>query len=165
MYTLINSAISQNDIDHAFDTMVAYCKKYRFNFEFMNTLLFLSTRENDELKKLLHVVGELALNVLHDIVEKDKWASLIENEERPSHTELLQVIEHYVDSLIDRKDYREALRVIEEVFPLSARMINDTLLGANYLVCWRLKMFDEWPKTMEFKKPQWHPRRLLQYWR
>jgi len=160
MYTLINSTISQNDIDHAFDVITAYCKKYRFNFEFMNTLLFLSTRDTDELKKLLHVVGELALNVLHDIIEKDKWASLIENEESPSNTELLQVIEHYVDSLIDRKDYREALRVIEEVFPLVSPDDYGYLLANKLLVCWRLKMFDELAKTMEYKNQTGHPKAL-----
>ncbi len=157
MYTLINSAISQNDIDHAFDTMVAYCKD-RVQLRIRITSL-LSTRETDELKKLLHGVGELALNVLHDIVEKDKWASLIENEESPSNTELLQVIEHYVDSLIDRKDYREALRVIEEVFPLFGPDDYD-LLASKLLVCWRLKMFDELAKTMEFKNHSGHPKVL-----
>ncbi|HQN61846.1 hypothetical protein [Mesotoga prima] len=160
MYTLINSVISQNDIDHAFDTLVAYCKRYRFNFEFMNTLLFLSTGETDELKKLLHVEGELALKVLHDIVEKDKWASLIENEESPSNTELLQVIEHYVDSLIDRKDYREALRVIEEVFPLVGPDDYGYLLASKLLVCWRLNMFDELAKTMESNNHSGHPKAL-----
>ncbi|MDP1271065.1 hypothetical protein, partial [Klebsiella pneumoniae] len=80
--------------------------------------------------------------------------------ESPSNTELLQVIEHYVDSLIDRKDYGEALRVIEEVFPLVRPDDYDYLLASKLLVCWRLKMFDELAKTMEFKNHSGHPKAL-----
>jgi len=150
MYTLINSAIRQNDIDDAFDAMVGYCKKYRFNFEFMNTLLFFSARESDEMTKALHATGELALNVLHDIIDGDERASLIENEESPSNTELLRIIEHYVDSLIDQKAYSKALRIIDEVFPLVSPDDYGSLLASKLIVCWRLKDYEKLARMLEF---------------
>ncbi len=77
----------------------------------------------------------------------------------PSNTELLQVIEHYVDSLIDRKDYRKHCGLSKKSF-LFGPDDYDYLLASKLLVCWRLKMFDELAKTMEFKNHSGHPKVL-----
>ncbi len=45
MYTLMNSVVEQNDEDASFDAIAAYCKKYPYNFEFVNFLMATKAEE------------------------------------------------------------------------------------------------------------------------
>ena len=142
MYTLINAVMRNNDLDDAIEAIAAYCDRYIFNFEFMNTLLYMPTQNMDGVMKHLLFSGEMAVDFIDDVADREDEAYLMSKEESPSNREYLNLIEKYVEKLIDDKNYRKASRVIEAIDPYVNPEDLDNLFTSMTIVRWRTKDFE-----------------------
>ncbi|RLL85951.1 hypothetical protein [Mesotoga sp. BH458_6_3_2_1] len=142
MYTLINAVMRNNDLDDAIEAIAAYCDRYIFNFEFMNTLLYMPTQNMDAVMQHLLFSGEMAVDFIDDVADREDEAYLMSKEESPSNREYLNLIEKYVEKLIDDKNYRKASRVIEAIDPYVNPEDLDNLFTSMTIVRWRTKDFE-----------------------
>ncbi len=142
MYTLINAVMRNNDLDDAIEAIEAYCDRYIFNFEFMNTLLYMPTQNMDAVMQHLLFSGEMAVDFIDDVADREDEAYLMSKEESPSNREYLNLIEKYVEKLIYDKNYREASRVIEAIDPYVNPEDLDNLFTSMIIVRWRTKDFE-----------------------
>jgi len=112
MYTLINAVMRNNELDDAIEAIETYCDRYIFNFEFMNTLLFMPTKRMDQVMQHLLFSGEMAVDFIDEIADREDETYLMSKEESPSNREYMNLIEKYVEKLIYDKNYKEASRAI-----------------------------------------------------
>ena len=84
----------------------------------------------------------MAVGFIDDIADQDDEAYLLSKEESPSNREYLNLIEKYVEKLIDDKNYRKASRVIEAIDPYVNPEDLDNLFTSMTIVRWRTKDFE-----------------------
>ena len=161
MYTLINAVMRNNDLDDAIEAIENYCDRYIFNFEFMNTLLFLPTKRMDQVMQHLLFSGEMAVDFIDDIADLEDEAYLTSKEESPSNREYLDLIEKYVEKLIDDKNYKEASRAIRTVNPYINPEDIDNLFSSEMIVCWRTKDFENLRIMLEAIDDESDPKALI----
>lgn len=161
MYTLINAVMRNNDLDDAIEAIEAYCDKYIFNFEFMNTLLFMPTRKMDKVMENLQFSGEMAVDFVDDIADLEDEAYLMSKRDSPSNREYLSLIENYIEKLIQDKNYREALRAIEAVDPFVSPEDADNLYTSNMIVRWRTKDYENLELLLEAIDEESEPKALM----
>jgi len=150
MYTLMNSVVEQNDEDASFDAIAAYCKKYPYNFEFVNFLMATKAEEPDHIRKLLFEAGERAYEIISSIVvDEDEDIYLKESGESLSNTEFLNVINNYIDRLIAKKDYRRVAKIADTVLPLLGYEDSKELLANSLIAHWRQKDYKKLPELFE----------------
>ncbi|RLL88060.1 hypothetical protein BG32_14015 [Mesotoga sp. HF07.pep.5.2.highcov] len=161
MYTLINAVMRNNDLDDAIEAIAAYCDRYIFNFEFVNTLLYMPSKNMDKVMQLLLFSGEMAVGFIDDIADQDDEAYLMSKEESPSNREYLNLIEKYVEKLIYDKNYREASRVIEAIDPYVNPEDLDNLFTSMTIVRWRTKDFENLRIMLEAINEEDDPKALV----
>ncbi len=161
MYTLINAVMRNNDLDDAIEAIENYCDRYIFNFEFVNTLLFLPTKRMDQVMQHLLFSGEMAVDFIDDIADLEDEAYLTSKEESPSNREYLDLIEKYVEKLIDDKNYKEASRAIRTVNPYINPEDIDNLFSSEMIVCWRTKDFENLRIMLEAIDDESDPKALI----
>ncbi|HPE54717.1 MAG TPA: hypothetical protein PK852_11450, partial [Mesotoga prima] len=161
MYTLINAVMRNNDLDDAIEAIEAYCDRYIFNFEFVNTLLYMPSKSMDKVMQLLLFSGEMAVGFIDDIADQDDEAYLMSKEESPSNREYLDLIEKYIEKLIDDKKYREASRAIAAVDPFVDPEDVDNLFTSMIIVRWRTKDFENLKTMLEAIDEESDPRALI----
>jgi hypothetical protein len=161
MYTLINAVMRNNDLDDAIEAIENYCDRYIFNFEFVNTLLFLPTKRMDQVMQHLLFSGEMAVDFIDDIADREDEAYLMSKEESPSNREYLNLIEKYVEKLIDDKNYKEASRAIRTVNPYINPEDIDNLFSSEMIVCWRTKDFENLRIMLEAIDDESDPKALI----
>jgi hypothetical protein len=161
MYTLINAVMRNNDLDDAIEAIENYCDRYIFNFEFVNTLLFLPTKRMDQVMQHLLFSGEMAVDFIDDIADLEDEAYLTSKEESPSNREYLNLIEKYVEKLIDDKNYKEASRAIRTVNPYINPEDIDNLFSSEMIVCWRTKDFENLRIMLEAIDDESDPKALI----
>ena len=161
MYTLINAVMRNNDLDDAIEAIAAYCDRYIFNFEFMNTLLYMPTQNMDGVMKHLLFSGEMAVDFIDDVADREDEAYLMSKEESPSNREYLNLIEKYVEKLIYDKNYREASRVIEAIDPYVNPEDLDNLFTSMTIVRWRTKDFENLRIMLEAINEEDDPKALV----
>jgi hypothetical protein len=161
MYTLINAVMRNNDLDDAIEAIENYCDRYIFNFEFMNTLLFMPTQDMDVVMQRLLFSGEMAVDFIDDIADREDEAYLTSKEESPSNREYLDLIEKYVEKLIDDKNYKEASRAIRTVNPYINPEDIDNLFSSEMIVCWRTKDFENLRIMLEAIDDESDPKALI----
>ncbi len=160
MYTLINAVMRNNDLDNAIEAIEAYCDRYIFNFEFVNALLYMPTKSMDKVMQLLLFSGKMAVGFIDAIADQDDEAYLMSKEESPSNREYLDLIEKYVEKLIDDKKYREASRAIQAVDPFVNPEDDDNLFTSMIIVRWRSKDFENLKTMLEAINEESDPRAL-----
>ncbi len=162
MYTLINSVMELDDADEVFNAIVAYCKKYPYNFEFVNALMLVSAFEVDNVIKLLFDAAERAHGILSRIVvDKDEDIYLKGSEESPSNKEFVNLIDNYVDQLVTKKDYRRVLKVADTALPLLNLEDSKSLLANSLIAHWRLKDYKKLPELFEEVDDESDPKALM----
>jgi len=162
MYTLINSVMEFGDVEEAFNAIVAYCKKYPYNFEFVNALMYIPTLEVDNVSNILLDAGERAFGIISSIVvDEDEDIYLKEGEESPSNKELVTVISNYVDEMVTKKDYRKALKVADTALPLFGIGDSSSLLANSLVAHWRLKDYKKLPELFEEVDDESEPKALM----
>jgi len=161
MYTLINAVMRNNDLDDAIEAIEAYCDRYIFNFEFMNTLLYMPTQNMDGVMQHLLFSGEMAVDFIDDVADREDEAYLMRKEESPSNREYLNLIEKYVEKLIYDKNYREASRVIEAIDPFVNPEDLDNLFTSMTIVRWRTKDFENLRIMLEAIHEEDDPKALV----
>ncbi|HPE54747.1 MAG TPA: hypothetical protein PK852_11605, partial [Mesotoga prima] len=161
MYTLINAVMRNNDLDDAIEAIAAYCDRYIFNFEFMNTLLYMPTQNMDGVMQHLLFSGEMAADFIDDVADREDEAYLMSKEESPSNREYLNLIEKYVEKLIYDKNYREASRVIEAIDPYVNPEDLDNLFTSMTIVRWRTKDFENLRIMLEAINEEDDPKALV----
>ncbi|CCU83497.1 conserved hypothetical protein [Mesotoga infera] len=161
MYTLINAVMRNNDLDDAIEAIAAYCDRYIFNFEFINTLLYMPTKNMDGVMQHLLFSGEMAADFIDDVADREDEAYLMSKEESPSNREYLNLIEKYVEKLIYDKNYREASRVIEAIDPYVNPEDLDNLFTSMTIVRWRTKDFENLRIMLEAINEEDDPKALV----